>query len=128
MSCLPRCSKDWGWGRSQSALSTEEDRTELEFCCLQPGKASCLGSKRAASDLGGKVEREIFGKADGTFCIRECKMGDAGSRFNEVGKKVNFKPAPCSVRTWGQGSMEKTYNVSLALYWPGYTHQSSPRI
>lgn len=60
-----------------------------------------MGLKRVVLDLGGKVEREIFGKVDGIFCIRECKMGDVGSRFNEVGKKVNFKFVSCFVRIWG---------------------------
>lgn len=53
----------------------EDDGTKLQFC-LQPGKPSCLGSRKDASHLGGKVKRVVFGKGDGTFCIRECRIGD----------------------------------------------------
>lgn len=52
-------------------------------------------------------------------------MGDGSCHFNKAGKLVNFKLCPCSVRTQGQGSMKKTCDVSLALYWPGHTYQSS---
>lgn len=128
MPCLPQCSEDSGDGdEASSRFSTEEDGTKLEFC-LQPGKPSCSGSKTEASDLGGKVKRVIFGKADGTFCIRECKMGDVVAILMKEARRLLANSAPGSIRTWGQGFMKKACDVSLALYWPGYIYQSSPRI
>ena len=106
------------WRRSQSPLSPEDDGTKREFC-LQPGKPSWLESKTDASDLGGKVKRLIFGKAEGTFAWGNIRWEVLVAILMKQVRRGIWNSAACSIRTRGWGSMEKTCDVSLVLYWPG---------
>lgn len=96
MSCLPRCSENSGEGdKARSPLSMEKDGTNWNSVSSQ-GNSAVWGSKTGASDVGGKVKRMVFGKADdGTFCIRECKMGDVVAILMKQGRSISDS-TPCS--------------------------------
>lgn len=51
---------------SETGSVPRDDGAKPEFC-LQPGRPRWLGSRTDASDLGGKLKRVVFGKAEGVL-------------------------------------------------------------
>lgn len=107
-----------GWRQSLSPLFPKDDGAKPEFC-LQPGKPSWLGSRTDASDLGGKLKRVVFGKAEGTFAWGSTNWEVLVAVWMEQVTRGISNSARVLPRTQGQRSMEKACDVSLALNWPG---------
>ena len=86
--------------QSQSPLCPRDDGAKPEFC-LQPGKPRWLGSRTDASDLGGKLKRVVFGKAEGVLAWGSISWEVLGAILMQQVRRGISNCAPSSVKNSG---------------------------